>query len=130
MASNSGLILEVEFLGQMMYQIRSDQISRSVVSDSLRPHESQHARPPCPSPTPMLYTFLILINKTKIFIEIVPLHPSSSNLLECLSLTPSPTWGVIKLLSDQKEKSVKSIPMWLITILVILNEVYHVFICL
>ena len=33
-------------------QIRSDQISRSVVSDCLRPHESQHARPPCPSPTP------------------------------------------------------------------------------
>ena len=26
--------------------------SGSVVSDSLRPHESQHARPPCPSPTP------------------------------------------------------------------------------
>ena len=24
----------------------------SIVSDSLRPHESQHARPPCPSPTP------------------------------------------------------------------------------
>ena len=32
------------------HQIRSDQISHSVVSDSLRPHESQHARPPCPSP--------------------------------------------------------------------------------
>ena len=32
--------------------IRSDQISRSVVSNSLRPHESQHARPLCPSPTP------------------------------------------------------------------------------
>ena len=30
----------------------SDQISRSVMSDSLRPHELQHARPPCPSPTP------------------------------------------------------------------------------
>jgi len=30
----------------------SDQISRSVMSDSLQPHESQHARPPCPSPTP------------------------------------------------------------------------------
>ena len=28
------------------------QFSRSVVSDSLRPHESQHARPPCPSQTP------------------------------------------------------------------------------
>ena len=31
--------------------IRSDQMSHSVVSDSLRPHEPQHARPPCPSPT-------------------------------------------------------------------------------
>ena len=28
------------------------QFSRWVVSDSLRPHELQHARPPCPSPTP------------------------------------------------------------------------------
>ena len=28
------------------------QFSPSVMSDSLQPHESQHARPPCPSPTP------------------------------------------------------------------------------
>ena len=28
----------------------------SVVSDSLRPHESQHARPPCPSPTPRVHS--------------------------------------------------------------------------
>ena len=33
-------------------QIRSDQISCSVVSNSLRPHELQHATPPCLSPTP------------------------------------------------------------------------------
>ena len=33
----------------------SVQFSCSVVSDSLRPHESQHARPPCPSPTPGVY---------------------------------------------------------------------------
>ena len=32
--------------------LSSVQFSRSVVSYSLRPHESQHARPPCPSPTP------------------------------------------------------------------------------
>ena len=32
--------------------ISSVQFSRSFVPDSLRPHESQHARPPCPSPTP------------------------------------------------------------------------------
>ena len=31
-------------------------ISRSVVSDSLGPHESQHARPPCPSPAPGVYS--------------------------------------------------------------------------
>ena len=34
----------------------SDQISRSVVSDSLRPHESQHTRPPCPSPSPGVHS--------------------------------------------------------------------------
>ena len=37
-------------------QIRSDQISGSVVSDSSQPHESQHARPPCPSPTPGVHS--------------------------------------------------------------------------
>ena len=36
--------------------IRSDQISSSVVSDSLWPHESQHTRPPCPSPTPGVHS--------------------------------------------------------------------------
>ena len=34
----------------------SDQISHSVMSHSLRPHESQHARPPCPSQTPGVYS--------------------------------------------------------------------------
>ena len=34
----------------------SVQFRRSVVSDSLRPHELQHARPPCPSPTPRVQT--------------------------------------------------------------------------
>ena len=33
----------------------SVQCSRSVMSDSLRPHELQHARPPCPSPSPGAY---------------------------------------------------------------------------
>ena len=34
----------------------SVQFSHSVVSDSLRPHELQHARPPCPSPTPGVHS--------------------------------------------------------------------------
>ena len=37
-------------------QFSSVQFSRSVVSDSLRPHELQHARPPCPSPTPGVHS--------------------------------------------------------------------------
>ena len=36
--------------------ISSVQFSRSVVSDSLRHHESQHTRPPCPSPTPGVHS--------------------------------------------------------------------------
>ena len=35
--------------------VQFSSVSCSVVSDSLRPHESQHARPPCPSPTPGVY---------------------------------------------------------------------------
>ena len=37
-------------------QFSSVQFSLSVMSDSLRPRESQHARPPCPSPTPRVYS--------------------------------------------------------------------------
>ena len=36
-------------------QFSSVQFSRSVMSDSLRPHGLQHARPPCPSPAPGVY---------------------------------------------------------------------------
>ena len=38
--------------GHHYHLYKFHQISHSVVSDSLQPHESQHARPPCPSPTP------------------------------------------------------------------------------
>ena len=39
-----------------MFQFSSVQFSRSVVSDSLWLHESQHARPPCPSLTPGVHS--------------------------------------------------------------------------
>ena len=39
----------------LRYLFSSVQFSHSVVSDSLQPHEPQHARPPCPSPTPGVY---------------------------------------------------------------------------
>ena len=39
-----------------LISIISVQFSRSVMSDSLWPHESQHSRPPCPSSTPGVHS--------------------------------------------------------------------------
>ena len=41
------------YIHTMEYSV---QFSRSVVSDSFRAHESQHTRPPCPSPTPGVHS--------------------------------------------------------------------------
>ena len=43
-------------LGFASFSISSVQFSRSVVSNSLWPHQLQHAWPPCPSPTPRVYS--------------------------------------------------------------------------
>ena len=40
----------------VVQSLSSVQFSHSVVSNSLRPHESQHTRPPCPSPTPGVHS--------------------------------------------------------------------------
>ena len=45
--------LESRLLGDI--SINSVQVSHSVVSDTLWPHEPQHTSPPCPSPTPGVY---------------------------------------------------------------------------
>ena len=57
-----------KFSYQLQIQFSSVQFSRSVVSDSLRPHESQHARPPCPSPSPGVHSdsYRLEIAKVKI----------------------------------------------------------------
>ena len=57
--------------------LSSVQFSRSVVSNSLRPHESQHARPPCPSPTPGVHSD----SRHRVSDTIQPSHP-------LLSLSP------------------------------------------
>ena len=60
----------------------SVQVSRSVVSDSLRPRGVQHSRLPCPSPTPRVYSELVMS------IELV--MPSNHLILCCpLLLLPS-----------------------------------------
>ena len=43
------------YVSSVLIRIISVQFSCSVMSDSLWPHEPQHARPPCPSPTPGVY---------------------------------------------------------------------------
>ena len=48
----------VSRIGRWFFSTSSVQFSSVqllVVSNSLRPHESQHARPPCPSPTPRVH---------------------------------------------------------------------------
>ena len=59
------------------------QFSCSVVSDSLRPHELQHARPPCPSPT-LEFT---QTHGHRVSDTIQPSHPLSSPSLP----TPNPS---------------------------------------
>ena len=53
MPSNHLVLCCPLLLPSLFPSISSVQFSRSVVSSSLQPHESQHARPPCPSPTPV-----------------------------------------------------------------------------
>ena len=59
---------------KLKHIIRSDQISHSVVSNSLRPRESQHARPPCPSPSPGVHSDSL----HRVSDAIWPSHPLSS----------------------------------------------------
>ena len=61
----------------------SVECSHSVVSDSLRPHELQHARPPCPSPTPeSTQTYVHRVSGA-----IQPSHPLSSPSPPALNLS-------------------------------------------
>ena len=57
------------------------QFSHSVVSDSLRPHELQHARPPCPSPSPGVHTNPCPLSRW--------CHPTISSSFVPLSSLPS-----------------------------------------
>ena len=51
-----GCVADFYFKFYFSIQFSSVQFSHSVISDSLRPHELQHARPPCPSPIPRVHS--------------------------------------------------------------------------
>ena len=63
--------------------IPSVQFSHSVVSDSLRPHESQHARPPCPSLTPRVHSNSCPLSRW--------CHPDISSSVVPFSSCPNPS---------------------------------------
>ena len=80
------------------HQFSSVQFSRSVVSDSLRPHESQHARPPCPSPTPRVHSDSHPSSRwchTAISSSVVPFSscPQSLPALESFPMSQLFAWG-------------------------------------
>ena len=69
----------------------SVQFSRSVMSDSLRPHELQHTRPPCPSPTPRVHSNT----------SIESVMPSSHLILCCPLLLLPPIPPSIRVFSSE-----------------------------
>ena len=86
----------MEVLVQMSIQL--SQFSRSVVSDSLWPHESQHARPPCPSPTPGVHTNSCALSRwchPAISSSVVPFSSCPQSLPASWSFPMSElfTWG-------------------------------------
>ena len=59
------------------------------MSGSLRPHESQHARPPCPSPTPGVHSdsrpsSLLTLHKQKIHLALKKTKPYMYRHVSCL----------------------------------------------
>ena len=76
----------------------SVQFSHSVVSDSLRPHESQHTRPPCPSPTPGVHPDSRPSSQwchAAISSSVVPFSscPQSFPASECFPMSQLFAWG-------------------------------------
>ena len=89
---------------QMLYHLShqgrfsSVQFSPSVLSDSLRPHEWQHARPPCPSQTPRVYSNSCPSSRwchSTISSSVVPFSSCPQSLPESGSFPMSQlfTWG-------------------------------------
>ena len=80
------------------WDISSVQFSRSVVSDSLWPHESHHARPPCPSPTPRVHSESCPLSQwchPAISSSVVPFSscPQSLPASESFPMSQLFTWG-------------------------------------
>ena len=78
----------------------SVQFSCSIVSNSLRPHESQHARPPYPSPTPRVHP------------NPCPLNLPSNHLILCRPLLLPPIFPSIKVFSSESALHIRWPKYW------------------
>ena len=90
--------MKTKMRNHALVKISSVQLSCSVVSDSLRPHELQHARPPCPSPTPGVYSNTCLSSRwchPAISSSVVPVSSCPQSLPEPESFPVSQlfAWG-------------------------------------
>ena len=74
-----------QFCKVIFHYFQSVQFSHSVTSDSLLPHESQHARPPCPSSTPGVHSDSTSIESVMPSSHLILCHP----LLLLPSISPS-----------------------------------------
>ena len=86
------------FLHHQVADICSVQFSHSVMSDSLWPHESQHSRPPCPSPTPGVHSNSCLSSRwchPAISSSVVPFYscPQSLPASQSFPMSQLFTWG-------------------------------------
>ena len=82
--------------GMWAFQFSSIQFSRSVMSDSLQPHEPQHARPPSPSPTPRVHPNPCPLSRCY--------HPTiSSSVVPSPALNVSQNQGLFKWLSSSHQ---------------------------
>ena len=86
------------YLGHLLIFFSSVQFSRSVVSNSLWPHELQHARPSCPSPTPGVHSDSRPLSQwcyPAILSSVVPFFscPQSLPASESFPMSQLFTWG-------------------------------------
>ena len=102
---NLSVFLFLERINCHCPRFSSVQFSHSVLSDSWRPHELQHARPPCPSPTPRVHSNSV--HRVGDAIHLILYHP----LLLLPSIFPS-----IRVFSNESALRIRWSKYWSVRI--------------
>ena len=105
------LVKLIYIITLLMFYWLSAQFSRSVVSDSLQLHELQHARPPCPSPTPGVHP------------NSRPVMPSSHLILCCPLVLLPPIPPSIRVFSNESTLRMRWPKYWSFSFSIIPSKV-------